>query len=74
MTQNTIEIDTELLQQREAQVALESDQQILDRMRAKFQILEDMTHAVKSGDVRAMIVSGAPGCLPGGSKVTVRIK
>jgi hypothetical protein len=61
MTQNTIEIDQDLLMQREAQVAQESDREILDRMRDKFQIMEDMTHAVKSGDVRAMIVMGGPG-------------
>lgn len=57
----TVEFDLEAMRAREAQIALESDQDILDRMRANFQILEDMTSAVKSGEVRSMIVSGPPG-------------
>jgi predicted AAA+ superfamily ATPase len=39
----------------------ESDEQILDRLRARFEILDDMTRAVKKGAVRAMIVTGPPG-------------
>lgn len=39
----------------------ETDEQIIERMRERFQILEDMTRACKKGDVRAMIVSGPPG-------------
>ena len=39
----------------------ESDQEIIQRIRERFDILEDMTRAVKKGDVRAMIVSGPPG-------------
>lgn len=42
-------------------VSTETDEQIIDRMRERFDILNDMTKAVKKGDVRAMIVSGAPG-------------
>jgi hypothetical protein len=42
-------------------VAHESDDEIIERTRARFQILTDMTKAVKAGDVRAMIVSGPPG-------------
>ncbi len=42
-------------------VTNESDEQIMDRLRERFQILDDMTRAVKKGDVRAMIVSGPPG-------------
>lgn len=40
---------------------LETDEEIIERLRVRFQILEDMSRAVKSGKVRAMIVSGAPG-------------
>ena len=58
---NAIEIDIEALLAREAVVALETDQEIMDRMRINFQILDDMTGAVKAGEVRAMIVSGPPG-------------
>lgn len=39
----------------------ETDEQIIERLRSRFQILEDMTRAVKAGNVRAMIVSGPPG-------------
>jgi len=42
-------------------VSKESDAEIIERMRERFDILEDMTRAVKKGEVRAMIVSGAPG-------------
>lgn len=39
----------------------ETDQEIIDRLRLKFEIQDEMTRAVKRGDVRAMIVSGPPG-------------
>ena len=39
----------------------ESDEEVIDRMRERFDMLEDMTRATKKGDVRAMIVSGPPG-------------
>jgi hypothetical protein len=39
----------------------ETDEEIIERLRERFEILEDMTRAVKRGEVRAMIVSGAPG-------------
>ena len=39
----------------------ETDEEIIERLRARFDILDDMTRAVKRGDVRAMIVTGPPG-------------
>ena len=39
----------------------ETDEEVIERMRERFQMLEDMTRACKKGDVRAMIVSGPPG-------------
>ena len=39
----------------------ESDAEIIERLRDRFAILDDMTRAVKKGAVRAMIVSGPPG-------------
>jgi hypothetical protein len=39
----------------------ETDEEIIERMRERFGILEDMTSAAKKGDIRAMIVSGPPG-------------
>ena len=38
-----------------------TDEDIMARLRDRFKILDDMTRAVKHGDVRAMIVSGPPG-------------
>jgi hypothetical protein len=42
-------------------ISNETDEEILDRLRTRFGILDDMTRAVKKGDVRAMIVTGPPG-------------
>lgn len=58
---NILEFDTDAIKQREMEVAQESDQEILDRLAERFDILDEMTKAVKQGDVRAMIVSGPPG-------------
>ena len=56
-----LEFDHDAIKAREAEVAQETDEQILERLGERFQILTEMTKAVKSGDVRAMIVSGPPG-------------
>ena len=45
----------------DAAVAHETDEEIIERTRVRFEILKDMTKAVKGGDVRAMIVTGPPG-------------
>lgn len=58
---NVIDFDTDAIRRREAEVAKESDQEIIDRLRERFDILTEMTKAVKQGAVRAMIVSGPPG-------------
>jgi len=39
----------------------ETDAEIVERLRERFEILNLMTAAVKSGEVRAMIVTGPPG-------------
>ena len=39
----------------------ESDEQIIERMRERFQILDDMTQASIDGVVRGMVVTGPPG-------------
>jgi hypothetical protein len=39
----------------------ETDAETVDRIRERFDMLGDMTKAVRKGDVRAMIVSGPPG-------------
>ena len=42
-------------------VAVETDEQAMDRIRERFDILTEMTKTTVSGDIRAMIVSGPPG-------------
>ena len=39
----------------------ETDAQIIERLRGRFAILDDMTRAVKRGDIRSLIVSGPSG-------------
>jgi len=39
----------------------ETDEEVIERLRKRFDILEDMTQATKEGTVRAMIVTGPPG-------------
>lgn len=59
---NTVlEFDQDAIKRREREVARETDAEILERLAERFQILNDMTKAVKQGNVRAMIVSGPPG-------------
>jgi hypothetical protein len=41
--------------------ATETDEQAMDRIRERFDILHEMTKATVTGDIRAMIVSGPPG-------------
>jgi len=52
---------TSLEQVPSKKVLKETDEQIKSRLRERFQVLDDMTRAVKKGQVRAMIVSGPPG-------------
>lgn len=40
---------------------VETDEEIMTRIRERFDILHDMTKACIAGDIRAMIVSGPPG-------------
>jgi len=60
-TSHVIEFDTDAIKAKEAAIATESDEAILNRLNERFDILTEMTKAVKRGDVRAMIVSGPPG-------------
>ena len=45
----------------DAVVAHETDEEIIERLRGRFDVLKEMTKAVKQGTVRAMIVTGPPG-------------
>lgn len=40
---------------------IETDEQVIERIRERFDILTEMTKAATNGDIRAMIVSGPPG-------------
>lgn len=44
-----------------APIVVETDDEIITRIRERFQILDDMTAAANRGDVRALIVTGPPG-------------
>jgi len=39
----------------------ETDEAVMERIRQRFEILDEMTTAATTGDIRAMIVSGPPG-------------
>ena len=56
VTTKTLEVETV-----KKDLSKETDEEILTRLRDRFEILDDMTRAVKSGKVRAMIVTGPPG-------------
>jgi len=58
---NSLETDKAFINAKALALANESDEDILARLRERFDILDDMTRAVKKGDVRAMIVTGPPG-------------
>lgn len=55
------EFDEEAIKASHAAVAKRTDKEILAQLKERFEILNEMTLAVKKGDVRAMIVSGPPG-------------
>jgi len=57
----SLEVDTDAVRAKEAALKNETDEAIMARLGMRFEILEDMTRAVKRGDVRAMIVTGPPG-------------
>ena len=57
----SLDIDGQAIKAKEAALAAKTDEEILERLRERFEILDDMTRAVKRGDVRAMIVTGPPG-------------
>jgi len=58
--------DFEMLEDGESVVStqaaqVETDDEIIDRLRERFSILEDMTYAACDGVVRGMVVTGPPG-------------
>ena len=61
MATTLLDFDQEAIKAREKAVAKETDDEIIARIKERFDILDDMTNGVRKGDVRAMIVSGPPG-------------
>ena len=55
--------DAEMVNEVEAraQAVVETDEQVIERIRERFEILDEMAKAATNGDIRAMIVSGPPG-------------
>ncbi len=51
----------ETVKKSDAVVAHQTDEEIIERLRNRFDVLKEMTKAVKAGTVRAMIVTGPPG-------------
>ena len=43
------------------ETAQETDEEVIERIRQRFEILDEMTTAATNGEIRAMIVSGPPG-------------
>ena len=60
-TTASLEQDQSVLKAKELELKNVTDEEIIERLRQRFNILDDMTRAVKKGDVRAMIVTGPPG-------------
>jgi hypothetical protein len=61
VSESSFDLDTGSIKSKEAALAKVTDAEIIERLRQRFNILDDMTRAVKKGDVRAMIVTGPPG-------------
>jgi len=60
-TTASFDVDTAAMKVKEQELQGVTDEEIMERLRTRFAILDDMTRAVKKGDVRAMIVTGPPG-------------
>jgi hypothetical protein len=60
-TTTSIEANYETPKRKEKAMQLETDEQAIERIRERFDILEEMTEGAVDGTVRAMIVVGPPG-------------
>lgn len=59
---NETEYDGSVVETKTADaVPTETDEEVIERIRSRFEILDEMTQAATNGDIRAMIVSGPPG-------------
>jgi hypothetical protein len=53
--------NTSVAEQDTADSSVETDAEVVERIRTRFEILDEMTTAATNGEIRAMIVSGPPG-------------
>jgi hypothetical protein len=53
--------NTPVLEAKAVEASGETDEQVIERIRQRFEILDEMATAATTGDIRAMIVSGPPG-------------
>jgi hypothetical protein len=58
---NSMNIDNTVKFDKPVAAPAETDEQAIQRIRERFEILHEMTKATVNGDIRAMIVSGPPG-------------
>lgn len=56
-----LEFDKEAIRLREEEVGRESDEDILARLKERFDVLTEMAIAIRRGVIKALIVSGPPG-------------
>lgn len=61
MDYQSIEDGSENVNEHQNSPAQETDEEVIARIRERFDILHEMTKAATNGDIRAMIVSGPPG-------------
>jgi hypothetical protein len=53
--------NTSVAEQDATDSSVETDAEVVERIRTRFEILDEMTTAATNGEIRAMIVSGPPG-------------
>ena len=58
---DVIEIDQEAIKRYADQISQETDEQLVEKFRRRFEVIGKMTAAVLTNDIRAMIVVGPPG-------------
>jgi hypothetical protein len=61
MSNTKIELNQEYIAEREIVVAQETDEQILNRLKNRFEVFHNVTRSVKQGLLRALIVAGPAG-------------
>jgi replicative DNA helicase len=58
---SALAVNKDIVAKGENEFTAEQDEKRMDEIEDRFEILNEMTGALKSGDIRAMIVTGPPG-------------